>query len=945
MFCEDMIPETELLIKSNITDNVICRSLKDSLDCLQKCVDNHTEYKRYMQSPDEDNAIIAESQIKEGDYDDGEEENEIKDEHHHHTSSTTSFQHDKPLINLGVYEATILSKISAKDIINRLTGPARHGVAFLCGELSEYRWSEIIDKLKSLWKPSTIKPIMLERHLGLGPKQVDELMITSGFFCRAEHYINFDNYKKLLNAVDMLSNPDFYATALRIFDISVPRMDYPSSSSSSSSDDIIGIGDYRDDDNNGYSSNSNKHHHQQQQHRSPTENNLIKASPRSQPHQQPLTVSSGITHRAPDGTLREHDNATPFLLIRNLPLDVTTNELLILLRKTSGCGYLDNKDVIIPPSHRQFKDPAAQAKAEAIGGHAYVNFQHIKDARLVRNELNSKMFGGRALEIEYSLGRPNRSVWIGAVPAELTQEQIERCMQRYGPVQRIDLRRRKFAGDAFAFAVYDRIEDAIEAVKSMAELGNLIEGHKVRIGFSSSSVDQNLSTATSSAGNVSMVNGSGSARDSGRESDYGRRDRDTRKERGGVRVNRDSNGRDDYEPELSSPRDMIPMRQGDRNDNGYISQAYRERYLGRERDSGRDRDRDSRDRDAGPGALSGGTGASGVLKDPYEYEQSRYLNSRDRYTTTASSAAALPMSGYGRPVTAVGGGGSTVDHDRLDLTDNMASSKSRWDHNRSGPTDSRRVHSGQPDSSTGNYPPLDMHKKEYRGGPINDDDYDYYNEGQGSSSRIPVPISGGGFGYRRPSYHQQSASLSAYDGVNSNHNSYNELPVVKRRISSDNSYDNNYPADTNIDDDRDYKRGRSSATAGGGGGGGSSNYADDSRYHSVAVTESAASYRQHRGGLPSNSGGYNITATTNNNNSYSDQVRVRSPISTGYPEYGQERNHNKHQLYNQQQEPSSNRVLSHGYNNSGNNNQQQQLQHASLQGASRNAPPSNYYNR
>lgn len=141
----------------------------------------------------------------------------------------------------------------------------------------------------------------------------------------------------------------------------------------------------------------------------------------------------GVVRQAADGTaVREHDEATPFLLIRNLPHDVLADELLRLLQKTTGCDYLEAKDIIIP---RTTKQPAG------AGAHAYVNFQHIRDARKSRNDLNGKIFGGRPLEIEYSLGRPNNSVWIGAVPPELSEDQINACMRKFGPVSRIDLKR------------------------------------------------------------------------------------------------------------------------------------------------------------------------------------------------------------------------------------------------------------------------------------------------------------------------------------------------------------------------------------------------------------------------------------------------------------------------------------------------------------------------
>jgi hypothetical protein len=70
-----------------------------------------------------------------------------------------------------------------------------------------------------------------------------------------------------------------------------------------------------------------------------------------------------------------HDDATPFLLIQNLPYDVKVEEVLVLLKKYSGCDHLTAQDIIIPRDRSKFKN-AKQRMVES--SHAFVNFQHIK---------------------------------------------------------------------------------------------------------------------------------------------------------------------------------------------------------------------------------------------------------------------------------------------------------------------------------------------------------------------------------------------------------------------------------------------------------------------------------------------------------------------------------------------------------------------------------------
>lgn len=180
------------------------------------------------------------------------------------------------------------------------------------------------------------------------------------------------------------------------------------------------------------------------------------------------------------GDVIQHDDATSFLLLRNLPINVSVQELLPLLRKYADCPYLDTSDIVLPSTVR-----TPRAKLMEIGAHAYVNFRHIRDARKAKAALNGRDFGGRPIEIDYSIGKPTNKVWIGGVPAGLTPAMLAEYMSKFGQMsESIDIKGRG-RGDAFAFAVFNSVDDAARAVKALSEANNTIEGHVVRIGYNS----------------------------------------------------------------------------------------------------------------------------------------------------------------------------------------------------------------------------------------------------------------------------------------------------------------------------------------------------------------------------------------------------------------------------------------------------------------------------
>jgi hypothetical protein len=198
----------------------------------------------------------------------------------------------------------------------------------------------------------------------------------------------------------------------------------------------------------------------------------------------------------------------------------------VALIRNTGCNYLEPKDVTIPPATKRttstfattssttLSTTSAGAGVEEPSAHAYINFQHIKDSRNARNKLNGQIFGGRTMEIEYSLGKPSRVVWVGGIGNSITPADIEAKLRVFGRLDKVDLKRRKVTGDAFAFVEFENVQDAVKAVKTLKGSA-LIRGINVRVGFSSSSKDQQPAPGEQQQGHEANRRGGGDRGDRG----------------------------------------------------------------------------------------------------------------------------------------------------------------------------------------------------------------------------------------------------------------------------------------------------------------------------------------------------------------------------------------------------------------------------------------------
>ena len=167
VFCKDMISEIEGLITSNVSDNVICRSLKDSIDSLQKCISNYNDHILINGDTEDDqndnnnddvingSETYPTSQSYNHDYNNedaaGEDTNTNHPPYTHDNTEEAGF-------NLGNYGTSILNDMSVEEIIDSLSRPVRHGLRFLIRDLSLTRWKNIEEILVNLSKSDNITP-------------------------------------------------------------------------------------------------------------------------------------------------------------------------------------------------------------------------------------------------------------------------------------------------------------------------------------------------------------------------------------------------------------------------------------------------------------------------------------------------------------------------------------------------------------------------------------------------------------------------------------------------------------------------------------------------------------------------------------------------------------------------------------------------------------------
>jgi hypothetical protein len=281
-------------------------------------------------------------------------------------------------------------------------------------ELTHVKWLEVAGRLDSFFKQNITTPYIIQKCMKLLPKHITNMVELAGFKYYPDDVLARQDYDKLKTIAKHLSNEKFYNNSL----------------------DFLGEeGEEKDN----------------------------------------LNSDNKFLNKANN---QNHDDATSFLLIRNLPPDTRLEELLTLLQTESGCKYLVLADIVIPFIHKKKDD-------ESPACHAFINFQRIEDARHTRNILNGQLFGGKNLEIEFSVGKPNKVVWIGGMNAEclLTEKDISNRMSFFGPVAKIDLQKNKIKNKCFCFVEFDWIEDAKYCVKSICKK-NDINGVPVRIAFS-----------------------------------------------------------------------------------------------------------------------------------------------------------------------------------------------------------------------------------------------------------------------------------------------------------------------------------------------------------------------------------------------------------------------------------------------------------------------------
>ncbi|CAN1146505.1 Flowering time control protein FPA [Linum perenne] len=145
------------------------------------------------------------------------------------------------------------------------------------------------------------------------------------------------------------------------------------------------------------------------------------------------------------------------LWVGNLAQDVTDSDLMGLFAKY---GALDS------------------VTAYSSRSYAFVFFKRVEDAKAAKDALQGAVLRGVALKIEFARpAKPNKSLWVGGISPSLSKQQLEEEFQTFGKIEEF-----KFLRDRnTAFIEYIRLEDAVEAMKSMN--GKRIGGEQIRVDF------------------------------------------------------------------------------------------------------------------------------------------------------------------------------------------------------------------------------------------------------------------------------------------------------------------------------------------------------------------------------------------------------------------------------------------------------------------------------
>ena len=194
-----------------------------------------------------------------------------------------------------------------------------------------------------------------------------------------------------------------------------------------------------------------------------------------------------------------------------------------------AAAYLSPADVVLKRLPRGGPDGSECATAEIF-------FKKIEDARRAKQALQGQNFGGYVLEIEYALGRPARTLWIGYLLPATTEEALRAHCEQYGPLERFELKRKGSGGgtagsasQSTALVSYKDQVTATRAVEAMRALGRL-GNNLLRIVYASPDGQQGNSKREPAAG----ANGAARTNDSTpRERDREReRERERDRERG-----------------------------------------------------------------------------------------------------------------------------------------------------------------------------------------------------------------------------------------------------------------------------------------------------------------------------------------------------------------------------------------------------------------------------
>ncbi|XP_065186098.1 uncharacterized protein LOC135816921 [Sycon ciliatum] len=153
--------------------------------------------------------------------------------------------------------------------------------------------------------------------------------------------------------------------------------------------------------------------------------------------------------------------ATRTLYVGNLPPGVSAGEL-----KAHFSGAGDIYDLQIKRAH--------------MGpDYAFIKFQHMRDARRAKLELQGSLLQKCRLRMNFSKGTPSNRIYVYNLGRWATQPVLERCFERFGVMRAFDYR----PGSAFAIVEYEQQDSARKAMQDQVRvLAENVE-HPVAVSF------------------------------------------------------------------------------------------------------------------------------------------------------------------------------------------------------------------------------------------------------------------------------------------------------------------------------------------------------------------------------------------------------------------------------------------------------------------------------